>query len=112
MNNNLLRSILAGALLGAALFIMPFFLLRVLVFFLIIGALFRLFGRRRYGRGGWRPGRGYGYMPAFADRIRQMSDEEYSQFKQRYEYGRCGGYESPKPADKSVNETSSETTNI
>ena len=112
MNNNLLRSILAGALLGAALFIMPFFLLRVLVFFLIIGALFRLFGGRRFRRGGWGPGRGYGYMPAFADRIRQMSDEEYNQFKQRFEYGRCGGYDAPKSADQPASETTSGTTNI
>ncbi|WP_461147046.1 hypothetical protein [Spirosoma pulveris] len=81
MNNNLVRSIVAGFLLGLALFIMPFFLIRLAFFLLIVGALFRLFGAGRFRRG-W--GRGYGHMPAFADRIRQMSDAEYTEFKQRY----------------------------
>ncbi|GAB4031060.1 hypothetical protein [Spirosoma jeollabukense] len=88
MNNNLLRSILAGLLLGVALFVMPFFLIRLVFFFVIIGVLFRLFGGGRF-RGGWGRGRGFGYMPAFADRIRQMSDEEYTAFKQRYHQGPC-----------------------
>ncbi|MBD2702152.1 hypothetical protein IC229_15985 [Spirosoma sp. BT702] len=96
MNNTLLKSILAGLLIGAALFIMPFFLLRFFIFIFIIGLLFRLFGRGRHRRG-W--GRGWGYgpgpMPAFADRIRQMSDEEYNTFKQRFS-GNCYGYDAPK----------------
>ncbi|MVM32674.1 hypothetical protein GO755_21715 [Spirosoma sp. HMF4905] len=107
MNNNLVRSIAAGLLLGLALFIMPFFLIRLVVFFLIVGALFRLFGGRRFRRSGWGSGRGYGYMPAFADRIRHMSDEEYNQFKQRFERGgRCGDYTSQKAAENPTNETS------
>ena len=88
MNNNLLRSILAGLLLGVALFVMPFFLIRLVFFFVIIGVLFRLFGGGRF-RGGWGRGQRFGYMPAFADRIRQMSDEEYTTFKQRYDQGYC-----------------------
>lgn len=83
--NTILKSILAGLLLGAALFILPFFLLRMFLFFLLIGGLFRLIrGRRRgyWGYGG--PGRwGHGHRFAFTDRIRQMSDEEYAAFKQR-----------------------------
>ena len=86
MNNNLLRSILAGLLLGVALFVMPFFLIRLVFFFVIIGVLFRLFGGGRF-RGRWGRGRRFGYMPAFADRIRQMSDSEYTTFKQRYDQG-------------------------
>ncbi|GAB2561620.1 hypothetical protein [Spirosoma areae] len=100
MNNTLVKSILAGLLLGVALFILPFFLLRVALFFLIIGALFRLFGGGRFRRG-WGPGRGYGYTPAFADRIRQMSDDEYNQFKQRY-HGHCSPGESPKPTQETT----------
>lgn len=73
----LLKPILAGILIGAALFFLPFFVLRVVVVFLIIGALFRLFGGRRFGRG-----YGRGFHPAFADNIRNMSDEEYKAFKQ------------------------------
>ena len=105
MNNNLVKSILAGLLLGAALFIMPFFLIRLVIFVLIIGALLRLFGGGRFRRG-WGAGRGYGHMPAFTDRIRQMSDDEYNQFKQRFgQGGRCGDYETRKATDNPTNET-------
>jgi hypothetical protein len=104
MNNNLLRSIAAGLLLGVALFIMPFFLVRLVIFVLIVGALFRLFGGRRFWRG-WGPGWGYRRDYAFTDRIRQMSDEEYSQFKQRFGQGRWGDYNAPKETGKPDNET-------
>lgn len=101
MNNTLLKSILAGLLLGAALFIMPFFLIRLVFFFVIIGALFRLFGGGRFRRGGWGRGRDFEHMPAFADRIRQMSDDEYNQFKQRYQ-GRYGN-DFTKPTEGPTN---------
>lgn len=104
MNNTLVKSILAGLLIGAALFIMPFFLLRFVVFFLIIGALFRLFGGRRFRRRGWGTGWGDRRDYAFTDRIRQMSDDEYSQFKQRYAYDRYSGYEGRKSTDNPTNE--------
>ncbi|MFD2936450.1 hypothetical protein [Spirosoma flavum] len=102
MNNTLIKSILAGLLLGAALFVMPFFLVRLVLFFLLIGALFRLFGGGRF-RQGWRRGRGYGHMPAFADRIRQMSDDEYTVFKQRYQ-GRCNDDPSSKSTGNTTNQ--------
>lgn len=81
----ILKPVLFGAILGAALFYMPFFLLRIAVVFLIIGALIRLFRGRRgwsggpHGHGGFRSG----YRLAFADKVRAMSDEEYAQFKQK-----------------------------
>ena len=76
MNTQIIKPILGGLIIGAALFFMPFFVLKVLVFLLIIGLLFRLFGWRR----GWRHYRGpYGW--AFADKIRNMSDEDYEHFK-------------------------------
>ncbi len=83
MNLQVLKTIAVGALIGAALFWMPFFVLKVFVFFLILGFIFRFFRGRRhyYGRAGW----------GFADKIRQMSDEEYESFKNR-PYGRCGPY--------------------
>lgn len=104
MNNTLVKSILAGLLIGAALFIMPFFLLRFVVFFLIIGALFRLFGGGRFRRRGWGPGWGYRGGYAFTDRIRQMSDEEYSQFKQRSDYGGYTNYETRKSTENPTDE--------
>lgn len=100
MNNILLKSILAGLLLGAALFVLPFFLLRIALFALLVGALFRLLGGGRFRRGGWGPG----YRPAMADRIRQMNDEEYNEFKQRFGQGPCGGYASPNPTETTSNQ--------
>ncbi len=78
MNNQILRTILFGALLGAALFAAPFFLFKVLLFFLFFGLIFRLFRGRRF-RGGWKT-RGW----AYADKIRQMDDQEYKDFKENY----------------------------
>ena len=84
MTKQLIRPILIGILAGAALFVMPFFLLRALLFFLIVGGLFRLFrGRRNWG---WRRGHfGGGFYPAFADTIRNMSEEDYKVFRQKFE---------------------------
>ena len=82
MKRQLIKTITVGAVLGAALFLLPFFVLKVLVIFLLFGLVFRFFGRHRSYRGpyGW----------AFADKIRTMSDEEYTAFKERLSHGRCG----------------------
>ncbi len=50
MNRSILKPIIAGVLIGAALFFIPFFVLRVVTVVLIVGLLFRLFGRRSWGR--------------------------------------------------------------
>lgn len=82
MSREILKPILIGVLLGVALFMMPFFLVRALVFFLIIGGLFRLFrGRRRMGRWQQQPE----LHPAFTDTIRDMSEEEYKTYRQKLE---------------------------
>ena len=78
------RAIIIGAVTGAALFFLPFFILRGLLFILFIGFVIRLiaFGAwRRRGFGG------RGFNLRFADKIRSMSDEEYSHFKQNFSYG-------------------------
>lgn len=84
MTKQILKTILAGILAGAALFIMPFFLLRILVFVLIIGAVIRLLGggrRRWHGRGRY----------AFAEKFNNMTEEERVAFKQKMQ-DRCGYY--------------------
>ena len=84
MKQGIIKPVLAGILLGAALFFIPFFVLRVAVFLLIIGIVFSFFaGRRRFGRR-FTEGR-----MAFADHIRNMSEEEYSRFKAGLSSG-CG----------------------
>ena len=89
MNRSILKPIVAGALIGAALFFIPFFVLRVIALFLIAGLIFRLFAgrRRRFGRN-FNEGR-----LSFVDRIRNMSDEEYQAFKSnpRSAFG-CGRF--------------------
>ncbi|MBN8786091.1 MAG: hypothetical protein J0I84_03320 [Terrimonas sp.] len=89
MNRSIVKPIVVGVLIGTALFFIPFFVLRVIAFFLIAGLVFRLFaGRRR------RFGRNFSEERfAFVDHIRNMSDEEYQAFKSnpRGAFG-CGGF--------------------
>ncbi len=80
------RAIMIGALMGAALFFLPFFILRGFLFILFIGFIIRLVAFGRFRRGGWG---GRGFNPMFADKIRGMSDEEYNNFKQNFQNG-CG----------------------
>ncbi len=79
MKRLFLKPIIGGVFIGTALFLMPFFILKVVLFFAIGGTLFRLFAR------GHMKGRGFG--PNFADKIRDMSDEEYEAFKARFQGG-------------------------
>jgi len=81
----IIRPVFAGILAGAALFFLPFFILRFFFFFLIIGFVFRFFIGGRGFRGNYRRS----FTPSFTDNIRNMSDEEYSNFKQNF-YNGCG----------------------
>ena len=80
MNRQVFKLIFGGMLLGAAVFFVPFFLLKVIGFFFIAMMFMWLFkGRGHYGR-----------RMAFVDNVRNMSDEEYSHWKSQK--GRCGHY--------------------
>jgi len=95
MNNQVIKTIAFGALLGAAIFAAPFFALKVILFFLIIGFFFRIFrGRGHYHRRGWN----YSGW-AYADKIRQMPEEEYQEFKNKYQRG-CWPQDSEKGPEK------------
>jgi hypothetical protein len=68
---SIFKSILAGVLFGTAMFLMPFFLIQLFIVMLLFGLAFRLFaGRRIHGR-----------RMMYAQYIRQMSDEEFAQYK-------------------------------
>lgn len=97
MTTQFLKTVFAGILAAFALFMLPFFLLRVFFFFCIIGAIFRLLGGRRRHRYG-------GMHPAFAHRFQQMSDDEKAAFKQRYN-NHCCYHPFEEKSDR--NETSS-----
>ncbi len=82
----IIRAIAIGALTGAALFFLPFFILRGLLFILFISFIIRLIAFGAWRRGGWH---GRGFNTGFTDKIRSMNDEEYNQFKQSF-YNGCG----------------------
>lgn len=87
MNTQVIKSIVIGALLGALIFAIPFMAIKLFFFLLVVGLVFKLIrgrGRRYYGPAGW----------AYADKIRQMSDDEYQQFKNRYSRYCWGGQDS------------------
>jgi hypothetical protein len=70
MYREFFKTILAGILVAVALIILPIFLIRVMAFFLLIGAAFRLLGF----------GRGYGWRHKF----KNMTQEERGTFKQKF----------------------------
>lgn len=80
MIKQILKTVLAGVLAGVALFMMPFLLIKVLIFFLLIKAIFRLMGGR---------GRHHHWQYAYAHKYKNMSEEERAAFQQKYG-NRCG----------------------
>jgi len=72
------RTILAGILFGMVLFFMPFIIIQAMIFALVLYVFFRFFVRRRIRNAHFGK-----FNYAFADDIRQMSDEEYEAFKQQ-----------------------------
>ena len=72
-------------LLFAGLWLVPFFLFKAFLMFFIVGSIFKFMMRRR-----WRRHFLGNRVPAFADRIRNMSDEEYDAFRSKFTHG-CGG---------------------
>lgn len=84
MKTQIFKPILGGLLFGTLAWFMPFFLMKVFFFFLIAGTLFRLFARRRFGPD-WKAGR-----MAWIDKIRNMTTEEYEDFKSRSMHHACG----------------------
>ena len=105
MNNQVLKTIIFGALVGAALFAAPFFALKVLLVFLFIGFIFRVFRGRRYHRfGGWRGPWGW----AYADKIRGMSDQEYDDFKEKFQNG-CWPNDRQEEGEKKVDNQRTES---
>ena len=77
MDYLLLKRVLIGVLLGTALFFAPFFVIKIFVFFAIVGFFFRLFRGRGYYNG-------HRWAWTHPDEIRSMSDEAYAQFKSKY----------------------------
>lgn len=73
MTKQFFKTILAGILAGVLIFMMPFLLLKVLVFFLLIKAIFRLMGGgRRHAH----------WKYAYAHKLQNMTEDERKAFMQ------------------------------
>lgn len=79
MKRSIFGPIIFGIIFGAAAFFAPFFFLKAIFFFMIIGFIMRMFWWRRHA---WHYG--YQYQTIFADKIRSMSEEEYAEFKNKF----------------------------
>ena len=106
MTRFIIKPILIGIFFGAAAFFAPFFLIKAILFFMFIGFIFRMFSwRRRWGQ--W-----YQYQTVFTDKVRNMSEEEYSSFKNKmnncnqHYYSGCGDYYNRWHCDNRGNENS------
>ena len=71
MTKQILKTVLAGVLAGVVLFMMPFIIIKVLIFFMLIKTIFRLMGG----------GRRHMHMRyAYAQKFQTMSEEERAAF--------------------------------
>lgn len=89
MTNQILRTVLAGILAGLALFMLPFFLLKVVIFFAILWAIGRLLwgGHRKWRH--WN----YGMHPAFAYKFQNMTEEEKKAWVEKFNHNNCCGWD-------------------
>lgn len=82
---SILRSIAIGILIGA----LAFFAFHLVITFFIIAGIMMLLSRRRF------EGRGFGHHRfgqqrfAFADKIRNMDEEQYNSLKKKFESRAC-----------------------
>ena len=85
MTKEFFKTVAAGILAGVALFMIPFFVIKVIIFFLLIKAIFRLLGGGRKWRGAW------------AYKYNNMSEEERKVFMEKYGRGCCSWHNSCSP---------------
>ncbi len=80
MKNSIFGTILIGILIG----FLAFFATKLLVVLLLIGAIVKLSGRGKWKSEQWRS-----YKLAYADKLRNMSAEDYETFKSNSGKGNC-----------------------
>jgi len=81
MITSVIKTILIGAIIGALAFFAPFVILGFLVISLIMKLAFR--HRFRHGHFGM-------HHLAYAEKIRNMSEEEFAGYKGKFTAHRCG----------------------
>ena len=75
MTKEILKTVFAGILAGAALFMIPFFFIKVIIFFLLIKAIYRLLGGGKRWRGAW------------AHKYNNLNEDERKAFMEKYGRG-------------------------
>jgi hypothetical protein len=80
MKTQMIKLILGGALLGAGLFFVPFLILKVFLFFLVIGLFFKIFGGRRH----------HGHYWSRLEYVRSLSNEDFEKYKNAHHMHGCG----------------------
>lgn len=98
MTKQVLKTVLAGILAGIAVFMMPFVIIKVLLFFVLIRAIFRLMGG----------GRRHHWRYAYAQKYNNMSAEERQAFMHKYGH-RCGWQAHCGPAEPEHKEKDDKT---
>jgi len=100
MTKQILKAVALGILGGLALFAIPFFLLKAVIFILLIRIIFGFFGRRRFGRG---TGQGFAFAGGghMKQKFQNMTEEERTEFIAKMKKRDCGfsskeSIESPK----------------
>jgi hypothetical protein len=102
MTKQILKTVFAGILAGVALFMMPFIIIKVLIFFMLIKAIFRLMGG----------GRSNMHMRyAYAHKFQNMSKEERTAFMQKYG-NRCGWNSKCEPTEFESPENNNRSTGV
>lgn len=89
MTKQIVKAVALGILGGLALFAIPFFLLKAVIFIILLRVIFGFFGRRRF-----RPGAGPGFAFAGGGHMKQkfqnMTEEERNEFFDKMKQRGCG----------------------
>jgi len=89
MTKQILKAAALGILGGLALFAIPFFLLKAVIFILLIRIIFGFFGHRRFGPGA-APGFAFAGGGHMKQRFEHMSEEERNEFFTKMKQRGCG----------------------
>ena len=83
---SILKSVVMGIALGATLFFLPVFIIGMLIFGLFFKMMFRRRMHQSFGS----------HRLAFADKIRNMSEEDFVKFKINFETRNFNGCSNPR----------------
>jgi hypothetical protein len=92
-----------GLIFGSLVFFMPFFLLKIFIFFMVISFFMKMMWWRTMKHGG-------GFHIRYAEKVRSMSDEEFVRFRSKRS-GHCGDYDHYTEVKEENNQANNQTNN-